>query len=65
MPRISCSCRELWTFTTLDVLWQDVRHGARTLMQARAFSTVAVCSLALGIGANAALFSLIFGVFLP
>ncbi|HUJ23251.1 MAG TPA: ABC transporter permease [Bryobacteraceae bacterium] len=58
MPRIFESCPELRTFTALDVLWRDVRHGARTLMRARAFSTVAVCSLALGIGANTALFSL-------
>ena len=42
----------------------DLRHGVRTLLKARGWTAVVVVSLALGIGANTALFSAINGLYL-
>ena len=48
----------------MDTIWQDVRAACRTLLAARGFAAAAAATLALGVGANTAVYSLIRGVLL-
>ena len=52
-------CRDARGLTLLENLLRDVRFGARVLRKTPAFTTIAVLSLAIGIGANTAVFSLL------
>jgi predicted permease len=56
--------RETWSFALLDSLGQDVRLGLRALRLRPGFTAVALVSLALGIGANTAVFTLVNKAFL-
>jgi predicted permease len=56
--------RATWTWTFVDQVAQDLRYGLRTIAANKTFSAMAILSLALGIGANTAIFSFMDSILL-
>ena len=62
VEQVKQNVRNIRVGVSLDRLLQDVRFGLRTLARNPAFSLIAVVTLALGIGANVAIFTLVEGI---
>jgi putative ABC transport system permease protein len=53
------TCRDVWAFNAIESWWKDLRYGARSLWKSRGVTAAAIGALALGIGADTAVFTIV------